>query len=73
MASWRVLAGIRRGSLRSQTTVAVTGFETSTILPKRYAYVAVQALNSAGEVLGTSSTVPVRTYAASLPKGSTPG
>jgi hypothetical protein len=73
VASWRVLAGSRPGSLRSQTTIAVTGFESSTILPKRYAYAAVQALNAAGEVLGTSSTVPVRTDAASLPKGPTAG
>ncbi len=73
VASWRVLAGNRPGSLLPQTTIAPTGFETSTVLTKRYAYAAVQALNSAGEVLGTSSTVPVRTYAASLSKGSTPG
>ncbi len=73
VASWRVLAGNGPGSLQPRTTVNTTGFETSTILPKRYAYVAVQALDSAGDVLGTSTAVPVRTYAASLPKGSTPG
>ncbi len=73
VASWRVLAGMRPGSLQPQTTTTVTGFETSTILPKRYAYAAVQALSSAGAVLGTSSAVPVRTYAASLPSRSAPG
>ena len=73
VASWRVLAGTQPGSLTAQATVALTGFETSAILPKRYAYAAVQALNSAGAVLGTSGAVAVRTYAASLPQSSTPG
>ena len=54
MASWRVLAGKRRGSLAAQATIAASGFESSTTLPEKYAYVAVQALDSAGRVLGTS-------------------
>lgn len=73
VASWRVLAGSRRGSLHAQATTAVSGFETSTILPKKYAYAAVQALDSAGRVLATSPPVAVRTYAASLPGSSTSG
>ena len=44
-----------------------SGFESSTTLPVKYAYVAVQALDSAGHVLGTSQTVSVIGYAASLP------
>jgi len=79
VASWRVLAGESPGALQAQTTIASTGFETSTILPRNfdrkragvetYGYVAVQALDSAGAVLGTSDTVPVNSYAAAFPTG----
>jgi Arylsulfotransferase (ASST) len=67
VAAWRVLAGEQPGSLTAQTTVQDTGFESSTILSKQHGYVAVQALDSAGHVLGTSKTVAVISYAASLP------
>jgi len=67
VAAWRVLAGQSAGSLAAQTTVGVSGFETSTILPRRYAYVAVTALDSAGRVLGTSHAVAVKSYAAAYP------
>ena len=77
VAAWRVLAGTHRGSLAAQATIQTTGFETSTILPESFAsttglpktdgYVAVQALDSAGHVLGTSRTSPVTSYAASFP------
>jgi hypothetical protein len=67
VASWRVLAGKRPGSLAAQTTIRAAGFESSTTLPEKHAYVAVQALDSAGHVLGTSRTVQVISYAASLP------
>jgi hypothetical protein len=70
VSAWRVLAGRQRGSLAAQTTIAATGFESSTSLPRRYDYVAVQALDAAGRVLGTSETTRVIGYAASLP---TPG
>jgi hypothetical protein len=66
VASWRVLAGQHPGSLTAQATIAVSGFESSTTLPRKYAYVAVQALDSAGHVLGTSRAVQVISYAASL-------
>ena len=36
-----------------------SGFESSTILPQAYAYVSVQALGSAGQLLGTSNVVYV--------------
>jgi hypothetical protein len=36
---------------------------------KEYGYIAVQALNVAGQVLGTSRTVPVQSYASSLAGG----
>ena len=67
VASWRVLAGKHTGSLTAQATIpAGSGFESSTTLPQKYAYVAVQALDSAGHVLGTSKTVQPISYAASL-------
>jgi hypothetical protein len=69
VSSWRVLAGKHSGSLATQTTIPASGFESSTTLPKEYARVAVQALDSAGHVLGTSRTVQVISYAASLPRG----
>jgi hypothetical protein len=65
VASWRVLAGEHPEALEPQTTIPASGFESSTILPeKKYAYVAAQALDSAGRVLGTSRTVkPIGFYA----------
>jgi hypothetical protein len=54
LAAWRVLAGAHPGALHAQATIPASDFESSTILPKRYAYVQVQALNHAGRVLGAS-------------------
>jgi hypothetical protein len=75
VAAWRVLAGKRPASLAPQATIPTAGFESSTILPKtfgdmalkQYGYVAVQALDAAGHVLGTSHAEPVRSYDALLP------
>ncbi len=66
VSSWRVLAGKSPGSLEAQTTIEAGGFESSTTLPAKYAYVAVQALDSAAHALGTSKTAQVVSYAASL-------
>jgi len=74
VASWRVLAGAKRSALRPQSTVAASGFETETLLTKSFidsqahtdGYVAVQALDASGHVLGTSQTVAVETFAAAL-------
>jgi hypothetical protein len=66
VASWRVLAGGHPGSLKAQAEIGASGFESSTTLPEKYAYAAVQALDSAGHLLGTSRTVAVISYAASL-------
>ncbi|MGH2855550.1 MAG: arylsulfotransferase family protein, partial [Solirubrobacteraceae bacterium] len=68
VSRWRVLAGKHPGALAAQTTIPADGFESSTTLPLKYAYVAVQALDSTGQVLGTSRTVGVISYAASLPR-----
>ncbi len=67
VASWRVLAGEHPDSLKSRTTTASSGFESSTILTKKYAYVSVQALDGAGHVLGASQPAAVIAYAAALP------
>jgi hypothetical protein len=67
VAAWRVLAGKQSGSLAVQTTIPDGGFESSTTLPVKYARVAVQALDAAGRVLGTSPAVHAISYAASLP------
>jgi hypothetical protein len=69
VAAWRVLAGSSPSSLQARVTVSATGFETSAILPKRYAYAAVQALDSAGRAIGTSQTAKVSGYAASFATG----
>jgi hypothetical protein len=68
VASWRVLAGEHAGSLKAQAEIAVAGFESSTTLPVKHSFVAAQALDSAGHVLGTSKSVKVIAYAASLPR-----
>ncbi len=69
VASWRVLAGLHEGSLTAQATIVDTGFESSTMLPKKYTYVEVQALSSNGRVLGASQTTRIRPYSASLASG----
>jgi hypothetical protein len=69
VASWRVLAGKLPGSLAAQATIAVSGFESSALLPKKYEYVAVQALSSDGRVLATSHTTRIRPFTASLGSG----
>jgi hypothetical protein len=58
VTSWRVLAGADPNSLQAAVTTARRGFETQITIPQQ-AYVAVQALDRAGKVLGTSATVQV--------------
>jgi hypothetical protein len=67
VVSWRVLAGQAPGSLTPRATIPANDFESSTILPKKYAYAAVQALGAAGNVLGSSHPAKVSTYATALP------
>jgi hypothetical protein len=54
------------GALARRMTVRDSGFESSAVLPKRFSYVAVQALGPHGQVLGTSATVAVASYEASF-------
>ena len=67
VAAWRVLAGKSRGSLEAVATIPRTGFESAAVLPSRYGFAAVAALDAAGRVLATSQTVPVGSYASSFP------
>ena len=56
VSSWQVLAGPSPGSLSPQMIVAKRGFETAVSAPTGQPYFAVQALDSKGQVLATSST-----------------
>jgi hypothetical protein len=58
VASWRVLAGVSTDSLEFVTSAAKQGFETQIPIAAQ-PYVAVQALNSAGRELATSTVVHV--------------
>jgi hypothetical protein len=74
VAYWRVLAGTDAGSLRAQATVRDSGFETTITYPESYfehhaEYVAVQALDAKGAVLGTSPAVAVAPPPPPPPKG----
>jgi hypothetical protein len=66
VARWRVLAGAQAGAMRVRATIPVSGFESSTTLPAKYAYAQVQALDGSGKVLGPSSAARVISYSASL-------
>jgi hypothetical protein len=56
VASWRVLAGASADALQTVATASKRGFETQ-IAVAAQPYVAVQAIDAAGRVLGTSSVV----------------
>ena len=66
VASWRVLAGRAAGSMTTQATIPAESFESSATLPRSYGEVEVQALDAAGQVLGSSRAVKPISYAASL-------
>jgi Arylsulfotransferase (ASST) len=60
VASWRVLVGSSPSALVPQATAPKTGFETALAISVPASgpyYVAVQALDSAGAVIGVSATV----------------
>jgi hypothetical protein len=61
VASWRVLAGSTSAALKPATSAPSTSFETAIGVPAAPvgSYVAVQALDSAGTVIGTSRTVKI--------------
>ncbi|HEX4837586.1 MAG TPA: arylsulfotransferase family protein [Solirubrobacteraceae bacterium] len=57
VAGWRVLAGAATNQLAPVASAAASGFETAVAAPGAPAYVAVQALDGAGNVLGTSPAI----------------
>jgi hypothetical protein len=57
VASWRVLAGASSATLAPAASAPKGGFETAISTPGQPAYVAVQALDAAGNVLGTSHII----------------
>jgi hypothetical protein len=56
-ASWRLLAGSSATALAPVASAARGGFETQILAARTAPYVAVQALDSAGDVLGTSRAI----------------
>jgi hypothetical protein len=60
VASWRVLGGASPAALTARATMPNSGFESSITVPEAHAYVAVQALGAAGQLLATSPTVAVQ-------------
>jgi hypothetical protein len=56
-SAWRILVGAAPSSLTPIMTAPKQGFETTIALGGSYAYAAVQALDAAGDVLGTSAVV----------------
>ncbi len=58
IASWRLLAGPSPGALQPVGGRGFNGFETGISTSSTQPFFAVQALNSSGRVLGTSSAVP---------------
>jgi hypothetical protein len=57
VTGWTILAGESPTTLAPIATTPATGFETSIPVASDVAYYAAQALGSAGQVLGTSTTV----------------
>ncbi|HEY2570392.1 MAG TPA: arylsulfotransferase family protein [Solirubrobacteraceae bacterium] len=56
-ASWRVLAGGSAQALAPVASAARSGFETAILTPRTAPYIAVQALDASGAVLGTSHAI----------------
>jgi hypothetical protein len=56
ISRWRVLAGSRSGALRPVRSARWVGFETAISIPSK-GYVAVEALDAHGHVLGRSRTI----------------
>ena len=57
VARWRILSGAAPGQLKPVAQVARSGFETSAKLSTKAPYVAVEAQDAGGHVLGTSDAV----------------
>jgi hypothetical protein len=59
VAGWRLLTGATPGALRVQATVPRSGFQTSLPAPAG-SYAVAQALDAAGQVIGSSRPLAVR-------------
>ncbi len=59
VVDWRLLGGASTSSLTALTTARWAGFETAIRLARSERYVAVQALNASGQVIGTSNVIRV--------------
>jgi hypothetical protein len=59
VAAWRVLAGASPGALSPAAMAAKTGFQTTIVAPVAGPYVAVQALDGSGAVIGVSPVAKV--------------
>jgi hypothetical protein len=57
VASWRVIAGASPTTLAAVATATKSGFQTTITASTAGPYVAAQALDSSGAVLGTSAAV----------------
>jgi hypothetical protein len=57
VASWRMLAGASAGALAPVATAPKAGFQTTLTAAAAGPYVALQALDGSGMVIGTSATV----------------
>jgi Arylsulfotransferase (ASST) len=57
VTAWTVLAGASQTALTPVATVPLGGFETAIALPRADPLYAVQALNAAGQVLGSSHVI----------------
>lgn len=60
VASWRILAGEAPTSLTQRAKIPDSGFQSSTTLPGKYAYLAVQALSASNRPLRSSPVIRVR-------------
>ncbi|MGD6978305.1 arylsulfotransferase family protein [Citricoccus zhacaiensis] len=60
VAQWRLLAGADRGGAVQQATVARDGFETAIPVTGQDPYLAVEALDADGQVLGTATPAAER-------------
>jgi hypothetical protein len=59
-ASWRLLSGPSAGQLAPVASAARSGFETALQAPAVASFLAVQALDAQGSVIGTSATIKAR-------------
>jgi hypothetical protein len=57
VAQWRLLAGASPRALSPLATASRSGFETAIATPGPEPFLAVQALDASGVVLGTSHTI----------------